>query len=110
MREGRLAVEVDLTLETEGEELSISGEGQHLTVDVPSIGAAKRTLRGIGTLPVERLGTGFVEEQLSADVRIHGVVVARIGPYVEPTRLSRALGVAPARVYPVAGLRAALKR
>ena len=110
MHEGRLAVEVDLTLTTEGEELSVSGEGQHLTVDVPSIGAAKRTLRGIGTLPFERLGAGFIAEELSAEVRLHDVTIARIGPYVEPTRLSRALGVAPARVYPTAAIRAALRR
>ncbi|KYH25519.1 hypothetical protein HAPAU_21930 [Halalkalicoccus paucihalophilus] len=102
-----LAVEADLRLTVEGHPVEISGSGTHLTVATSSLRGAIAVLRSLGTLSelVEPVGTRFVAADLSADVEVRGIVIARIGPHVEPNALSRALGVAPARVWPGAVLR-----
>lgn len=106
-----LAVEADLSLTVEGQPVSVSGSGNHLTVSVPTVRGAITILRGLGTITelVEPFGSRLVESDLSADVEVAGVVVARIGPHVEPTALSERLGIAPAQVWPGAVVRAALR-
>ncbi|MEM4781329.1 MAG: hypothetical protein QXG03_07210 [Halalkalicoccus sp.] len=105
------AVEADLSLTVEGHPVSVSGSGTHLTIATSSLRAAVTVLGSLGTLAelVEPFGSRFVEADLSADVEVDGVVVARIGPHVEPNALSRALGIAPARLWPGALCRAALR-
>lgn len=106
-----LVVEADLELDVEGHPVSVSGSGEHLTVATPTVEGAMAVLRGLGTLSdlIEPVGSRFAAADLSADVETCGVVIARIGPYVEPTALSRLLGVAPARVWPGAVCRALLR-
>ncbi|MCL7416281.1 MAG: hypothetical protein M8354_00370 [Halalkalicoccus sp.] len=106
-----LAVEADLRLTVEGHPVEISGSGTHLTVATSSLRGALAVLRSLGTTTdlIEPLGTRFVAADLSAGIKATGVVIARIGPHVEPNALSRALGVAPARVWPDALVRAALR-
>jgi hypothetical protein len=107
-----LAVEADLALAVDGEEISVSGSGSHLVVSVPSIAAARKALRALDALPTgfEPAGTRIRDAELSVDVEFEGVTVARLGPYIEPDALSRALGFAPARVWPGALVRAFVRR
>lgn len=106
-----LAVEADLELVVEGHPVDVTGSGSHLTVATPNLRGAIAVLRSLGTTAelVEPLGSRFVGADLSADVAVGGTTVARIGPHVEPNALSRALGVAPARVWPSAVARAAVR-
>lgn len=106
-----LAVEADLRLTVEGHSVEISGSGTHLRIATPSIAGTIAVLRSLGTISdlIEPLGTRFVEANLSADVEANGVVIARVGPHIEPNALSRALGIAPARAWPGAVCRAALR-
>lgn len=99
-----VAVEADLELTVEGQALTVSSTGNHLTISIETVRGAITVLRNIGVLAdlIEPLGSRAVDGEISADVETSGVVVARLGPYVEPNALSRALGVAPARVYPEA--------
>lgn len=105
-----LAVEADLVLSVEGHSVSVSGSGKHLTIDIDSIRGAIIVLRSLGSVsePVEPLGARFIGADLSADVEVGGVTVARIGPHTEPNALSRVLGISPVRVRPGALVRAAL--
>lgn len=104
-----LAVEADLSLTVEGQPVAISGSGEHLTIATPSIQAAITVLRNLGTVSelIEPAGSRFVDANLSADIEVAEVVVARVGPHVEPNALSRALGISPARIWPGAAFRAA---
>jgi hypothetical protein len=106
-----LAVEADLSLTVEGQPVSISGSGEHLTISIRTVRGAIAVLRNIGVLAdlIEPLGSRVVDANISADVETSGVVVARLGPYVEPNALSRRLGVAPARIYPKAVTTAAYR-
>jgi hypothetical protein len=96
-----LAVEADLRLTVDGEEITVSGAGTHLVVAVPTVAAGWRTLQALDTLPTgfATAGTRARDSGLSIDVTYEGVTVARLGPYVEPNALSRALGVTPARIW-----------
>lgn len=107
-----LAVEADLRLTVDGEEITISGVGTHLTVVVPTVAAARQTLRTLGALPTgfEPVGTHVRDSELSVDVTFEGVTIARLGPYVEPDTLSEVLGIAPARLWPGAVCRAVVRR
>ncbi|WP_336344758.1 hypothetical protein [Halalkalicoccus ordinarius] len=107
-----LAVEADLRLTVDGEEITVSGVDNHLTVAVPTVAAGRRTLRALDALPTEfaTAGTRARDSGLSVDVTFEGVTVARLGPFVEPDALSRALGIAPARVRPGAIVRALGRR
>lgn len=106
-----IAVEADLELAVEGHPVSVTGSGTHLTVGIESVCGAIAVLQSLGTVSelVEPLGSRVVDAELSADVTVGGTTVARIGPHVEPTALSRALGVAPARVWPGAVARVAIR-
>lgn len=107
-----LAVEADLRLTVDGEEIMVSGADNHLTVAVPTVAAGRRTLRALDALPTEfaTAGTRVRDSGLSVDVTFEGVTVARLGPFVEPDALSRVLGIAPARVRPGAIVRALGRR
>lgn len=107
-----LAVEADLRLTVDGEEITVSGADGHLVVAVPTVVAGRKTLRALDALPTEfaTAGTRARESGLSLDVRFEGITVARLGPFVEPDALSRALGIAPARIRPGALVRALGRR
>lgn len=106
-----LAVEADLSLTVEGQPVSVTGSGSHLIISVPTVRGAITVLRNLGTVTelVEPFGSRFVESDLSADVEVGEVVIARIGPHVEPNALSKRLGIAPAQVWPGAVVQAALR-
>ncbi|WP_224336682.1 peptide ABC transporter ATP-binding protein [Haloprofundus halobius] len=93
-----LDVTAELTLTVEGEQLRVVGFGELVVVDTPSLDAALALLRGTGRLPTEQFGEDVRAADVTVDVRVDGVSVARLGPGIRPGYLSRALGVAPARL------------
>ncbi|WP_224269353.1 peptide ABC transporter ATP-binding protein [Haloprofundus salinisoli] len=93
-----LDVTAELTLTVEGEEVRVVGFGELVVVDAPSLGGAFALLRGAGQLPTEQFGENVRAADVTVDVRVDGVSVARLGPDLRPGYLSRALGVAPARL------------
>lgn len=89
-----LRVDADLDVAVDGQPLSVSGEGDRLTVAVPSLGAALRVARGAGGADrIRSLGTLATAAGLTADVTIYGRTVARAGREATPGSLGRRFGV-----------------
>ncbi|MFB6117079.1 hypothetical protein [Halosegnis sp.] len=108
-----LRVDADLDVEVDGHPLSVTGEGDRLTVAVGSLGAATGLLRGVGGPDrVRSLATLATATGLTADVTVHGRTVARAGRRATPGAVGRRFGI---ELRPnglvsaaLAGLRAAL--
>ncbi|QCJ48056.1 MULTISPECIES: hypothetical protein [Haloprofundus] len=93
-----LDVTAELTLTVEDEDVRVVGYGELVVVDAPSLAGALALLRGTGRLPTERFGENVRAADVTVDVRVDGVSVARLGPGIRPDALSRRVGVAPARL------------
>jgi hypothetical protein len=94
--EHALDVYADLAVEVGDAKVSVRGYGDLVVVRAPTLAAA-RGLAGGGTQSVlERLCAA----EVTVDLRVGNRSVARAGPGHEPGVLSRALGVAPARLSP----------
>lgn len=100
-----LDVVADLTVEVGTETVSVRGYGDLVVVSAPTVAAAQALSKPGGVL-LDRL----VAADVTVDLRVRGRSVARAGPDREPGRLSRALGVAPARVSPGGLFLSALSR
>lgn len=93
-----LDVSADLTLTLADEDVRVTGYGDLVVVDAPSVRAALGLLRGADHLPTRAVERGLNRGGVTVDVRVRGNSVARAGPGVRPGVVSRALGVDPARV------------
>ncbi|KTG10517.1 hypothetical protein AUR64_11570 [Haloprofundus marisrubri] len=91
-------VTAELTLTVEGEDVRVAGFGELVVVDAPTLSGALALLRGTKQLPTEQFGENVRAADVTVDIRVDGVSVARLGPGLRPGYLSRALGVAPARL------------
>jgi len=93
-----LDVDADLTLTVDDETVTIRGYGDLVVVTAPSLSVV-RTLAGTAAPPLDvRLLAHLDDADVRLDVRVRGRSVARIGSGIDAGPLSRALGVAPARV------------
>jgi hypothetical protein len=91
-----LDVHADLTLDVGEATVTIRGYGDLIVVRAPSLAAA-RALAAAGGRPfLDHLR----DVDVTLDLRVRGHSVARAGPDHDPGPLSRALGVAPARLSP----------
>jgi len=90
-----LDVDADLTVETDDWTGTVRGYGDLVVVDVPSLSAARSLARTVAPI-----ADSVADAGVTADLRVRGVCVATVGPDVTPGILSRALGLAPARVRP----------
>ncbi|WP_251343253.1 hypothetical protein [Haloplanus halophilus] len=88
-----LDVYADLTVDVGDATVSIRGYGDLVVVRAPSLAAA-RALSSGGRTVLDHLR----DADVTLDLRVRGHSVARAGPAHEPGRLSRALGVDPARI------------
>lgn len=110
-----LEVLADLRLAVDGENIDIRGTGDHVVVDLPSLRAGRR-LMSSGPFAANRARTtGRIHEALelsgiTAEVRLRGDPVARIGEGARPGTLSRLLRLDGIEVQPAPPLRAALRR
>lgn len=107
-----LSVHADLTVERGDDTFSITGDGDHVVVDAPSLAAvarlrpvATRLVARVSDLPTSRVG----DADLTVDVRVRGVRVARLAGDASPGVLSSLLGVTPAQVHLGGVVRAALR-
>lgn len=93
-----LDVTADLTLSLADEDVSVTGYGDLVIVDAPSLRTALGLLRGVDHVPTHLVERGLARGDVTVDVRVRGGSIARAGPGIRPGPVSRALGVAPAKV------------
>jgi len=110
-----LEVLADLRLAVDGEDIEIRGTGDRIVVDLPTLRAGRRLLAS-GPFASDRARTtGRVHEALelsgiTAEIRLQGDPVARIGAGARPGALGRLLQLDGVEVRPTPPLRAALRR
>jgi hypothetical protein len=109
-----LQVEADLTLTVDGEAVDVAGYGDLVVVEVPSLRALRELGRGADLLeglplPAAAGADLAAGADVTVDVRVRGVSVARIEPGRSAGPLADLLGVAPARPSLVGLLRALLR-
>jgi hypothetical protein len=104
-----LAIEADLTVEIDGHSLTVTGYDDVVAVDFPSL-SALRTLRR--DTPVETMDAAAVLSSigLTAEIRLRGVPIARIGDDADPSSLARRLGLGPVELVPEGPLLALTRR
>jgi len=111
-----LSVLADLSLDLDGEDIAIRGEGDRVIIDLPSLQAGRALFQagpfsqngrqaGLATLNV------FLREtDLTVDVRYAGETVARLGAQAQPNAAARLLNLGAAEVHPARSLRAAARQ
>jgi hypothetical protein len=110
-----LEVLADLRLAVDGEDIEIRGTGDHVVVDLPSLRAGRRLLSS-GPFATDRAqATGQVHEALqisglTAEVRLRGDPIARLGVGARPGAFGRFLNLDGVEVRPTRPVRAALRR
>jgi hypothetical protein len=87
-----LDVVADLTVTVDDETIRVRGYGDLVVVRAPTLDAVRSLATMRSALDLSR------RADVTVDVRVRGHSVARAGPGEEPGRLSRLLGVAPARL------------
>jgi hypothetical protein len=110
-----LEVLADLRLAVDGEAIDIRGTGDRLVVDLPSLRAGRRLLSSGPFAHHQARTTARVHEALelsgiTAEVRLQGTRIARIGAGAQPGMLGRLLPFRGVEVTPAPPLRAALRR
>jgi len=110
-----LEVLADLQLTVDGEDIDVRGTGDHLVVDLPSLWAGRRLLRS-GPFATDRARTtGRLHEALrisglTAEIRLQGDPIARLGAGARPGTVGRLFNLEGVEVRPTQPLRAALRR
>ncbi|WP_254280122.1 hypothetical protein [Haloarcula marina] len=94
-----LAVDADLRVDVDGRTLSVVGYDDMVAVGVPSLPAALSLWR---RLPVDPMDAAAVLASvgLTAELRVRGVPVARLGDDATPSSLARRLGLGPVELVP----------
>jgi hypothetical protein len=89
-----LVVDADLTVEKDGTAFAVRGYDDLVTVDLPSFGAALDLWRD---RPVEGTDAAAVlaAAGLTAEIRVRGAPVARLGADAVPSSLAKRLGLGP---------------
>ncbi|MFC4356405.1 peptide ABC transporter ATP-binding protein [Halobium salinum] len=107
-----LDVHADLDVTVAGADLRVRADGDLVVVTAPSVRAAFALLRAGRALPLafESVAGGLDAADVTVLVRARGRTLATLGVGATPGVLSRALGVAPAELDPVAVLSALLLR
>ena len=109
--EGRpaLSVEADLDVDLDGHRASVVGYDDLVALDLPSLPAALSLYRD---RPVDAMDTAALLSSvgLTAEVRVRGVPVARIGDDAIPSGLARRLGLGPVELVPEGALLALTRR
>lgn len=110
-----LEVLADLQLAVDGEPIDVRATGDRIVVDMPSLRAGRRLLAS-GPFATDRARTtdrlheALRISGLSAEVRLQGDPVARIGAEAQPGAIGSILGLDGVEVQPTRPLRAAARR
>jgi len=109
--EGRpeLSVDADLDVALDGHRATVVGYDDLVALDLPSVPAALSLWRG---RPVAVMDAAALLSSvgLTAEVRVRGVPVARIGDDAVPSGLARRLGLGPVELVPEGSLLALTRR
>jgi hypothetical protein len=97
-RKPDLLVDADLTVERDGVAFSVRGYDDLVAVDLPSLGAAFALWRD---RPVEGrdAATALTAAGLTAEIRVRGAPVARLGADAVPSPLANRLGLGPIELF-----------
>ena len=109
--EGRpaLSVEADLDVELDGHRARVVGYDDLVALDLPSVSAALSLYRD---RPVDVMDAAALLSSvgLTAEVRVRGVPLARIGADAVPSAFARRLGLGPVELVPEGALLALTRR
>lgn len=109
--EGRpaLSVEADLDVDLDGHRASVVGYDDLVALDLPSLPAAISLYRD---RPVAAMDAAALLSSvgLTAEIRVRGVPVARIGDDAVPSGLARRLGLGPVELVPEGAVLALTRR
>lgn len=101
-----LEILADLQLSVNGEPIDVRGDGDRVVIDLPTLRAG-RTVINSGPFAgpnrrkrVEQLHEALSLAGITAEVRLRGDTIARIGAGASPSRLMKALNVGPVEVRP----------
>ena len=97
-RKPDLLVDADLTVERDGVAFSVRGYDDLVAVDLPSLGAAFALWRD---RPVEGrdAAAALTAAGLTAEIRVRGAPVARLGADAVPSPLANRLGLGPIELF-----------
>jgi len=104
-----LSVDADLTVDLDGHTASVVGYDDLVAVDLPSVAAALALYRD-GPVPVMDAAAVLSSVGLTAEIRVRGAPVARLGDAAVPSRLARYLGLGPVELVPDGPLLALTRR
>lgn len=100
-----LDVSADLELQVDGETIHIRGDGPRFVVDLPSLRAGSAVMRGGPFRTHRRARLSRIDDLLrraglTADVRLSGVRLARLGAGARPGAFARLLRLGAVEVWP----------
>jgi hypothetical protein len=102
-----LEVLADLSLNVDGEDVKVRGEGDRVVVDLPNLRAGRRLLmagpfrRGQRERTTRRIHEALRLADITMEVRLHGDVIARVGAEARPNAVARLLNLGDIEVRPV---------
>lgn len=104
-----LAVDADLTVHLDGTPIEVTGYESLVALDFPSLSALWAQWR---EAPVDSMDMAAVLSSvgLTAEIRVRGVPVARVGDAAVPGRLPSLLGLGPVELVPDGALLALVTR
>ncbi|WP_324756679.1 hypothetical protein [Haloarcula montana] len=108
-RRPSLAVEADLTVTVDDTTVSVTGYDDVVAADVDSFGPVVALWRRYGDRTMDG-AAALASVGLTAELRVRGVPVARLGSEADPSPLARHLGLGPVELVPEGPLLAAITR
>ena len=108
-RQPPLSVEADLRVDLDGHRASVVGYDDLVALDLPSLPAALALYRDspVGVMDAAALLSSV---GMTAELRVRGVPVARIGDAAAPSGLARRLGLGPVELVPEGAVLALTRR
>ncbi|MDS0222607.1 hypothetical protein NDI54_14775 [Haloarcula sp. S1AR25-5A] len=97
-RKPDLLVDADLTVERDGIAFTVRGYDDLVAVDLPSFGAAFALWRDRSVTGTDA-ATALAAAGLTAELRVRGAPVARLGEDAVPSRLAKRLGLGPIELF-----------
>ncbi|WP_058996814.1 hypothetical protein [Haloarcula sp. CBA1127] len=97
-RKPDLLVDADLTVERDGVAFTVRGYDDLVAVDLPSFGAAFGLWRD-RVVEGKNAATALAAAGLTAEIRVRGAPVARLGADAVPSSLAKRLGLGPIQLF-----------
>ncbi|MFC7249763.1 hypothetical protein ACFQJ5_07925 [Halomicroarcula sp. GCM10025324] len=104
-----LAIDCDLDVTIDGTTVNVLGYEDLVAVDCPSVRSAVDLARRHRTESMDA-AAALASTGLTAELRVRGVPLARVGDGARPSRLAQWLGLGPVELVPEGALLAAVTR